>query len=92
VTVAGWTQLVLFVAILTAITPPPGAYLVRVFAGEQVLLARVLGPLERGSLRLFAADGAPQDWKAYARSALVFSAACLVAAYAVLRSARSARC
>ena len=86
VTVAGWTQLVLFVAILTAITPPLGAYLVRVFAGERVLLARVLGPVEHGSLRLFAVDRAPQDWKAYARSALVFSAVCLVAAYAVLRT------
>jgi K+-transporting ATPase A subunit len=51
VTVAGWMQLAVFVAILTALTPPLGAYLTRVFAGERVLLTRVLGPVERGTLR-----------------------------------------
>jgi potassium-transporting ATPase potassium-binding subunit len=86
VTVAGWTQLAVFVAILTAITPPLGAYLVRVFAGERVLLSRPLGPVERGTLRLFGVDGESQDWKAYARNALIFSAVCLVGAYAVLRT------
>ncbi len=79
-------QLVVFVVILTALTPPLGAYLTRVFAGERVLLTGMLGPIERGTLRLFGAELESQDWKAYARSALIFSAVCLVGAYAVLRT------
>jgi K+-transporting ATPase ATPase A chain len=85
-TLGGWLQLALFVALLTAITPWLGAYLVRVFTGERVLLTRMLGPLERSVLRLSGADLAPQDWKAYGRSTLVFSGVCLAAAYAVLRT------
>ena len=86
VTVAGWMQIAVFIALLTAITPPLGAYLVHVFAGERVLLSRAFDPVERGLLRLVAADREPQDWKEYGRSVLVFSAVCLVAAYAILRT------
>lgn len=85
-TVTGWLQFAVFIGLLTAIAPPLGAYLVRVFAGERVLLTPVLGPIERGALRLSGASPEPQDWKAYGRSVLVFSVVCLVAAYAVLRT------
>ena len=86
-TVAGWIEIALFAAILTALTPVLGAYLARVFSGEPVLLARVLGPLERALYRLLGVDPArSQDWKRYARSVLVLSAVFGVLLYAILRT------
>ena len=81
-TVAGWIEIALFVALLTALTPLLGGYMARVFRGEPVCLDRVVGPLERGTYRAAAASTRErgQDWKAYARSVLVFSAAFGVAA------------
>jgi len=58
-----------------------------VFAGERVLLSRVLGPVERAFYRLARVEpDEAQDWKGYARSMLVFSAACFVALYITLRA------
>ncbi|CAA9531634.1 MAG: Potassium-transporting ATPase A chain [uncultured Solirubrobacteraceae bacterium] len=86
-TVQGWLQIALYVAILTALTPVVGAYMFRVYSGERVLLTRVLGPLERIVYRLLGNDPEHrQDWKGYARTALVFSALSFIALYAILRS------
>ena len=49
-TVAGWIEIVLFLAVLTALTPSLGGYMARVFRGEPVLLAPVLAPVERAAL------------------------------------------
>ena len=79
-TVAGWAQLVLFVAVLTALTAPLGGYLVRVFSAEP-------RRAERTVLGLLGADPyEEQEWPAYARALLVFSAASLVLTYVVLRT------
>jgi K+-transporting ATPase ATPase A chain len=81
VSAAGWVQVAAFVAILTALTPPLGSYLARVFGDERVR------PLERVVYRaLMVEPREHQDWKAYARSALVFSASCFVALYVLLRT------
>jgi potassium-transporting ATPase potassium-binding subunit len=79
VTAQGWLQIAGYMAVLTALTPPLGAYMARVYRGELTLLA----PLER----LARVDSAPgQDWKSYARSVLVFSVVSWVALYAILRT------
>ena len=79
-TVAGWSQLVLFVAVLTALTAPLGGYLVRVFSAAP-------RGFERALIRLLGADPyEEQEWPAYARALLVFSAASLVLTYVVLRT------
>jgi len=85
-TIAGWAQIALFVALLTALTPVIGAYMARVYDGERHALGAVLGPLERLTYRLLgpAARG-EQDWKGYARSLLAFSAASWLGLYLVLR-------
>jgi potassium-transporting ATPase potassium-binding subunit len=82
----GWLQLALFGALIVAITPLLGGYMARVFTGERVLLARVLGPAERGFYRLLRVEPArEQDWKSYARSVLIFSLVSWLALYAILR-------
>jgi potassium-transporting ATPase potassium-binding subunit len=74
VTVAGWAQIALFLAVLSALVVPLVTYLARVFT-------RPPTALERRFIR-----PAPQDWKQYARSAIVFSGVCVLALYALLRT------
>jgi K+-transporting ATPase ATPase A chain len=86
-TVAGWTEIALFVAIITALTPPLGAYMARVYRFEPVWPDRVLGPVERATYRVLRVDRERgQDWKAYARSLLVFSALFWGLLYLILRT------
>jgi K+-transporting ATPase ATPase A chain len=88
VTAQGWAQIAFYVAVLTALTPVLGAYMARVYQGERVLLDRVLGPLERLTYRALGQGAEPhgQDWKAYARATLVFSAVCFAVLYLILRT------
>jgi potassium-transporting ATPase potassium-binding subunit len=82
-TVAGWIEILLFVALLTALTPMVGAYMARVFRGELSTLAFVERPL----YRLLGVDPARgQDWKGYARAVLAFSVAGSIVLYAILRT------
>jgi K+-transporting ATPase ATPase A chain len=78
-TVAGWAQIVAFIAVLTATTPLLGAYMYRVYTSE--------GRVERFAQRVFgAAARREQGWQTYARSVLVFSALWFVALYVILRT------
>jgi K+-transporting ATPase ATPase A chain len=77
-TAAGWIEIALYIAILTAITPVLGAYMTRVYRGEIGI-----GVVDRLSARLF--GDAEQDWKGYARSVLVFSAVFFAVLYLILR-------
>jgi K+-transporting ATPase ATPase A chain len=82
VTGAGWIEILLFVAILTALTPVVGAYLTRVFRGDVAALALV----ERGFYRVLGVNPERgQDWKGYARSVLISSAVFGVLLYALMR-------
>jgi potassium-transporting ATPase potassium-binding subunit len=86
-TLAGWIEIALFVAIVTALTPPLGAYMARVYRFEPVWLDRVAGPFERGTYRLLRIDPKRgQEWKAYAKSALIFSALFWLLLYLILRA------
>lgn len=82
----GIAQLGLLVALLFALTPPLGAYMARVFAGERVWLTPVMSPVERGMFRLLGRDesGKPQDWKRYGLSVLAFSLASWILLYLIL--------
>jgi K+-transporting ATPase ATPase A chain len=83
----GWLQIVLFIAVIVALTPLVGGYMARVYGGERVLLSPVLGPVERRLGRLLRADVArSQDWKRYARSVLVFSGVSWLVLYGILRT------
>ena len=45
-TVIGWVQILLYCAIIIAVTPPLGAYMTRVFNGERTFLTPILRPVE----------------------------------------------
>ena len=82
-TAGGWLGILLFLAVLTALTPVMGGYLAGVFRGEVTQLAGV----ERVAYRGLGVDPARgQDWKGYARSVLVFSVAGSVLLYVIVRA------
>jgi len=84
-TPVGWIQVLVFAAVVLAVTRPLGAYLFRVYEGPQPL-PRVLGPVERGLYRLSGVDARrEQTWVEYAFSLLAFSALSLLVTYALLR-------
>ena len=45
-TTIGWLQIILYCAIIVALTPVLGAYMTRVFNGERTFLTPVLRPVE----------------------------------------------
>jgi potassium-transporting ATPase potassium-binding subunit len=84
----GYVQIAIFVAVLVALIKPVGIYIARVFGNERVFLTPVLGPIERGAYRVLRVrpDDEGQDWKAYARSLVVFSLLFWIALYLILRT------
>jgi K+-transporting ATPase ATPase A chain len=71
-TLTGCVEILVLVAVLTALTPLLGGYMARVYQGEAVALSGVLGPVERTIYRLLRVDtDAEQSWNPYARS-LIF--------------------
>jgi potassium-transporting ATPase potassium-binding subunit len=87
VTAQGWLQIAIYLAVLTALTPLLGGYMARVYRNERVFLTPVFGRLERGTYRVLRVDpAAQQDWKAYARTTLIFSLLFWVALYVILRT------
>jgi len=83
----GWVQIFVFLIVLTALVPLVGGYIAKVFQGERVFLSPVFGPIERFSYRVLRVrPGEGQDWKAYARSAIVFSLLSWLALYLILRT------
>jgi potassium-transporting ATPase potassium-binding subunit len=86
-TVIGWMQILLFVALVVAPARPLGGFMTRVFNGERNFLTPVLAPVERGLYRLAGVDEtAEQHWTVYAVSMLLFSAAGLLLLYAMQRT------
>jgi potassium-transporting ATPase potassium-binding subunit len=76
-------EIVLYIAVLTALTPVIGGYMARVFRGD----VQWLGFVERPLYRLLGVDPARgQDWKGYARSILVFSVAGAIVLYVIVRA------
>jgi K+-transporting ATPase ATPase A chain len=77
---------VLFFGLLGAVAVPLGRYLARVFAGENLRTARLLGPVERLVYRLAGVHPAEEhDWKQYAGGVLLFSLVTQLISYAVMR-------
>src|SRR5271157_3815699 len=85
-TLVGWSQIVLVLALVVACAVPLSAFVARVFAGERTFLSPVLGPVERGFYRLAGVDPArEQDWYGYAVAMVVFTIAGFLSLYALQR-------
>jgi K+-transporting ATPase ATPase A chain len=87
VTASGWLTIVLFAVVLTAVALPLGGYMAKVYTGKRVFLSPVLGRPERLMYRVLRAEETKdQDWRAYAKSLLIFSLAGWLLLYLVLRT------
>jgi len=85
-TVAGWSLILLFVAITLALAKPMGMWLFALYEGRTTPLHRLLGPVERGFYRLAGIDpNEEQGWRRYALNMLLFNVVLLLFTYAILR-------
>jgi potassium-transporting ATPase potassium-binding subunit len=85
-TANGIAQMLVFLAVLLLLVKPLGAYMARVFEGERVWLARLLGPIERLCYRAAGVrPDAEMGWKQYAAAALVFNLTGVLVVYLLLR-------
>jgi K+-transporting ATPase ATPase A chain len=86
-TVSGWLTIILFAVILTALAFPLGGYMARVYTGKRVFLSSILAGPERLLYSVLRVDSSSeQDWKAYAKSLLIFSLAGWLLLYLILRT------
>ncbi|MGD1058080.1 MAG: potassium-transporting ATPase subunit KdpA, partial [Solirubrobacteraceae bacterium] len=86
-TFAGWLTIILFVVILTALAFPIGSYMARVYTGERVFLSPIFAGPERFLYSILRTDPErSQDWKAYAKSLLIFSLGGWLMLYLILRT------
>ena len=85
-TVIGWIQILLYCAIIVAITPVLGAYMTRVFNGERTFLSPILRPVEAA---IYWAGGVDekreQDWVGYTVAMLLFHVGGFAILYALMR-------
>ena len=85
-TLNGWIQILLYIAVIFAVTKPLGNYMYRVFEGYRQPLPRLFGAIERLLYKLCGVDPKQhQDWKQYTVAMLVFSAITLLVTYGIER-------
>ncbi|HZL62403.1 MAG TPA: potassium-transporting ATPase subunit KdpA [Pseudolabrys sp.] len=85
-TAIGWIQILIFCAIIVAITPVLGAYMTRVFNGERTFLSPVLRPVEAA---IYWAGGVDekreQHWLMYVVGMLLFHVGGFLILYVLMR-------
>jgi K+-transporting ATPase ATPase A chain len=82
----GLFQIAIYLTVLILLAKPLGAFMARVFSGEQTFLDRLAGPLERLFYRLAGVDSNREmNWKTYAVAMLLFNLAGLLVVYALQR-------
>ena len=85
-TAIGWLQVLVFFAVVLALTRPLGAYLWRVFEAPQQPFPGSLGRVERWLLKACGADASEeQTWQRYTLALLLFSAFGVLGTYLLLR-------
>jgi K+-transporting ATPase ATPase A chain len=85
-TLNGWLQILLFIAIIIAIAKPVGIFMSRVFNGERTFLHFLLRPLERLIYHLTGVDEKREmRWTEYAAAMLLFSLVSLLLLYVIQR-------
>src|SRR5580692_8584111 len=85
-TANGWFQILLFLALILAVTKPLGVFMARVFNRERTFLDSGLRPLERLLYRVTGVDEShDMAWTEYAFCVLLFSAVSMLLLYGILR-------
>src|SRR5262249_8002982 len=85
-TINGWLQILVFFAVVLAVTKPAGIFMTKVFSRERTWLDPVLRPAER---LLYKVTGVDEDhemrWTEYCISMLLFSAVSMLLLYLLQR-------
>jgi K+-transporting ATPase ATPase A chain len=85
-TVNGWLQIAVFLALVLLVTKPLGVFMTRVFNRERTFMDPVLRPMERLIYKLTRVDeNHEMRWTEYAASMLLFSAVSMLVLYAIER-------
>ena len=85
-TLNGWLQILLFFAIILAVTKPMGIFMAHVFNREKTFLDRVLRPVERLIYRLTRVNEEREmKWTEYAVAMLLFSGVSMLVLYLLQR-------
>jgi len=85
-TVIGWVQILLYCALIVAITPPLGAYMTRVFNGERTFLSPILRPVELVIYKVAGVDERQEQHAVtYTVGMLLFHLGGLFIIYALMR-------
>jgi len=85
-TINGWLQILVFLALIFAVTKPLGIFMTRVFAGERTFLDPLLRPIERFLYRVTGVDEKQEmTWTEYATAMLVFSGLSMLVLYLIQR-------
>jgi potassium-transporting ATPase potassium-binding subunit len=85
-TINGWLQIFVFIALILAVTKPLGIFMARVFAGERTFLDPVLRPVERLLYRVTGVDEKHEmGWIEYATAMLLFSGVSMLVLYLIQR-------
>jgi len=86
-TVIGWIQILLYTAIIVALTKPLGGYMTRVFNGERTFLSPVLRPIESILYGLAGVnEKREQHWVTYTVAMLFFHVGGFLILYVLLRT------
>src|ERR1700732_2646150 len=86
-TFLGWLTIFSFAGILTALALPLGNYMAKVYTGERTRLDPLFRTPERLLHKVLRVDPTKgQDWKAYAKSLIIFSLAGWLLLYFILRT------
>jgi K+-transporting ATPase ATPase A chain len=85
-TLIGWTQILIYCAIIIAITPALGGYMTKVFNGERTFLSPILHPVEVVIYKIAGVDERrEQGWLMYTVGMLLFHVGGFVILYALMR-------
>ena len=85
-TINGWLQIFVFLALIFAVTKPLGVFMARVFARERTFLDPALRPIERLLYRVTGVDDKREmRWSEYAIAMLLFSGVSMLLLYLIQR-------
>jgi K+-transporting ATPase ATPase A chain len=85
-TIIGWIQILLYCAIVVALTKPLGGYMTAVFNGERTFLSPLLRPVEAGVYWIGGVDEKrEQHWLTYTVAMLLFHVGGFLIIYLLMR-------